>query len=383
MNPRRRLLVSVASVLSLAVACGKGPPRAAAPPPVPVRAAVVETRDVPLEVSAIGRVEAYATVSLRPLVGGTVTRVAFREGQDVREGDLLFQIDARPYQAAADQARANLERDRAQSREADANLARYADLVAKDYVTKEQFSQAQANADALRAAVKADEAALEAARLNLAHCTVQAPTGGRTGSVLVDAGNVVAPSDARPLVVLNQVEPVRVAFSVPERALPEIKKRMAGAKLVALAAPDAPGAAASSGELTFVDNSVDATTGTISLKATFPNRDRKLWPGQFVNVTLTLAVETAVVAPSSAILPGQKGAYAYVLGTGDVAEARPVVVARTYRDLSVLASGLEPGERVVTDGQLRLAPGVKASVRSDAAEAPATVTAPAAAGRKS
>ena len=358
-------LLALASILSPALAsCGKGTKKPSAPPAVPVLAAAVETRDVPLEANAVGRVDPYATVAVRSRVGGPIVRVTFREGQDVRQDELLFEIDRRPFEVALQVSLANLERDRARAREADENAKRYEELVKKDYVTKEQASQTNSNAEALRAVVKADEGDVANARLNLSYCSITAPTPGRTGSLLVNAGNLVKANDDKPLVVINQVEPVFVTFAVPEAALADIKKRSASGKLSVLATPNGAGAVASTGELTFIDNAVDTTTGTINLKATFPNRDHALWPGQFANVSLRLANETgALVVPTEAVQTGQAGAFVYVIGSDDAVSIRPVSVRRTYRQWSVLERGVAAGERVVTDGHLRLAPGVKVDSR--------------------
>ncbi len=354
-----------ALLLAAAVSgCTRAERKASGPPSVPVTAAAVEKMDVPLELTAVGHVDAYSNVAVRTRVGGEVTNVAFREGQDVRAGDPLFELDRRPYQASLAEAEANLERDRARAREADENLKRYAELVKKDYVTKEQFSQATANSDALRATVKGDEAALETARLNLSYCTIAAPISGRTGGLLVHPGNLVKANDDRALVVINQVEPIYVTFSVPEAALSDVKKRAASGTLKVSALPNGAGAAASQGELTFIDNAVDTTTGTINLRATFPNRERSLWPGQFANVQLVLATDAgATVAPTTAIQPGQAGSLVYVIKADETVEARPVTVRRVYKQWSVIEKGLEPGEKVVTDGQLRLAPGVKVTIK--------------------
>ena len=260
---------------------------------------------MPLEAVAVGHVDAFSTVAVRTRVGGEVTSVGFREGQDVKQGDLLFEIDRRPYQSSLAEAEANLERDRARAREADENLKRYAELVKKDYVTKEQFSQATANADALKATVKADDAAVETARLNVSYCLITAPISGRTGGLLVHAGNMIKANDDRALVVINQVEPIYVTFALPEAVLADVKKRAAAGALKVSALPNGPGLSPSEGTLSFIDNTVDTTTGTINLKATFPNRDRALWPGQFTNVSLTLATEANAVGRAHAGGPGR------------------------------------------------------------------------------
>ncbi|HEX5855088.1 MAG TPA: efflux RND transporter periplasmic adaptor subunit [Thermoanaerobaculia bacterium] len=376
-----RPLAALVSISFLAASCGVKDKKAASPPALPVTAGVVEKKDVPLEAVAVGHVDAFSTVAVRTRVGGEVTKVGFREGQDVKQGDLLFEIDRRPYQAALAESEANLERDRARAREADENLKRYAELVKKDYVTQEQFSQATANADALKATVKADDAAVETARLNVSYCQIAAPIPGRTGGLLVHSGNMIKANDDRALVVINQVEPIYVTFSLPEAVLADVKKRAAAGTLKVSALPNGPGLNPSEGTLTFIDNTVDTTTGTINLKATFPNRDRALWPGQFTNVSLTLATEAnSVVAPTPAVQAGQQGSYVYVIKPDDTVEARTVVVRRTWQQWTVIDKGLSPGERVVTDGQLRLAPGAKVAIKVDAVPAPA---APAPAEKKS
>jgi membrane fusion protein, multidrug efflux system len=349
------------------IACSKKDPRAgAAPEAAPVSVAQVAQQDVPVEVRAIGHVEPSTTVAVKARVGGQVTRVGFREGQDVRRGDLLFQIDPRPYQAALAQARAQLERDRAIARNAEQDVKRYTELVEKDYVTREQYDATRANAAAALATAKADEAAVQNAELQLSYCTVTSPISARTGSVLVYPGNMVKGNDDNPLVVLNQIQPVLVSFSVPESALGEIRARLRpGEKMKVSAAPSGGRSGAQTGDLTFLNNAVDPGTGTIVLKGTFVNENEALWPGEFVDVVLTLGVEpSAIVVPSAAVQTGQAGQFVWVVKKDLTVESRPVTVARTQGPLSIVAKGLEAGERVVTDGQLRLAPGTKVEIRS-------------------
>jgi len=354
---------AVLGCLSSALLALSGCARKAAPPPpeaVPVTAARVERRDIPVEVTAIGHVEPYSTVSVKSQVNGTLTAVGFKEGQDVRKGDLLFRIDPRPFEAALAQARANLARDRAQAQNAAAEIDRYKGLVEKDYVTREQYDQVKANAEALASTVKASEAAVENEALQLSWCTITSPIDGRTGGLLVHEGNLVKANDDKPLVVINQIQPVFVAFSTPEASIADLQ-RQRGLE-VKVAAPG--GAAPKTGRLTFIDNAVDATTGTISSKATFPNDDETLWPGQFVNVTVVLRTEPgAVVVPSPAVQTGQSGSYVYVIKADETVESRPVAVERTQGTLTVVAKGLAPGEQVVTDGQLRLAPGARVEIK--------------------
>jgi len=356
------LLASVSVALTLgASACAKpaGPPAAET---VPVRIGQVVQKPVALQIRNVGTVQAYTAVTVRALVAGEIMQVHFREGQDVAKGDLLFTIDPRPYQAALAQAEAALARDRAQEANAAADAQRYEDLVAKDYVTRQQYDGVIANQKALGATVRSDEAALERARLDLAYCSIRSPIDGRTGAVMVQVGNIVKSNDAT-LVAINQVVPIYVSFAVPERDLAEIRKRQAQGKLTVQAEDAATNQPISRGELTFVDNTVDRATGTIILKATFANPDRALWPGEFVNAVLTLATDQkAVVAPTSAIQNGQQGTYAYVVKADQTVESRPVTVARNAPEGAVIAKGLAPGETVVTDGQLRLSPGAKVEV---------------------
>jgi multidrug efflux system membrane fusion protein len=351
---------------ALVVACDKK-----APPPkkpaAPVTAAVVVQKTVPVQIRAIGNVEAYSTVGVKSQIGGELAKVHFREGQDVNKGDLLFTIDPRPYEAALKQAEANVAKDTAQLANAREEVRRYAELVKKGYVAQEQYDQIRTNSAALEATMNADKAMVENAMLQLKYCYIYSPITGRTGYLQSNQGNLIKANADSPMVTINQVQPVYVTFSVPEQYLGEIKKFMATGKLKV-------GASSGSGEnhpeegvLTFVDNSVDVTTGTIKLKATFVNRQRRLWPGQFVNVSLTLSSQPdAIVVPSQAIQTGQSGQYVFVIKRDLTVDARPVTVARSLDGESVIGNGLQAGERVVTDGQLRLVPGAKVEIKNDA-----------------
>jgi multidrug efflux system membrane fusion protein len=347
---------------------------------VPVTVAKVQQKNVPLNIRAIGNVEPITSVTVRAQVGGVLQRVAFSEGQEVKKGDLLFEIDPRPLQAALAQAEALIKRDQANAQDAEATAKRYAALVKKEYVTQQQAENAEAQAAALRAAAAADQAALQQARLNLAYAQIRSPVSGRTGSLLVHAGNVVKANDDK-LVVIDQLQPIYVAFSVPEQILPQIRARGVSAKLPVSAAPatTTPGASAEqrasgamaqerqSGTLTFVDNAVDLQTGTIRLKATFTNKDEVLWPGQFVDVQLTLGEQQgAVVAPAEAVQRGQNGEYVFVVKSDQTVESRAVTVSRSDPHEAVIEKGLQPGETVVTDGQLRLQQGMKVQIKGEA-----------------
>ena len=358
------------AVLTLAIAaCDQsGAKHADRRPDVPVRTAVAVRKDVALEVAAVGTVEAYAVVNVTSRIDGQLMRVHFVEGQSVQRGQLLFSIDDRPYRTALDQARANLEQDRIRSANAAADARRYAELVARDYVTRSQYEKTQAEAGALGAAVKADLAAVAKAELNLAYCRITAPIAGRTGSLLVDEGNLVKANDSRPLVVLHQLQPIHVRFAVPEGHLPAIQRVMAGQPPPVRAAP--PGDAGSDrlGQLTFVDNQVDPATGTIGLKATFENTGDGLWPGQFVNVALVLGTRSsALVVPSAAVQMGQQGDYVFAVNADRTVTMRQVTVGMRTNGETVVDQGLAPGETVVTDGQLRLYPGARIKTETQAA----------------
>jgi multidrug efflux system membrane fusion protein len=356
---------------TLAFSCGRDRKAAPAAETVPVEAAKVERRSVPVEVRAIGHVETLATVAVKARVGGEVTQVAFREGQDVRPGDLLFVIDRRPYEAAVAEAKARLERDRALAKNAEESAARYAELVKKDFVTPQQYDEMRANAAAAQATVRADEAAVQSAELDLSYCRISSPIAGRTGSILVHGGNMLKQGDDRTLVTINQIRPIAVSFTVPESSLEAIRTQYrAGQKLAVAVSASESGAESETavgtetGELSFVDNAVDSATGTIRLKATFANASGSLWPGQFVNAVLKLSTDpNALVIPTQALQTGQQGSFVFVVKEDLTVEPRNVTVARTQGALAVIAKGLEPEERVVTDGQLRLAPGSKVEIK--------------------
>jgi multidrug efflux system membrane fusion protein len=360
----------------------------------------VVPRDVPVELRAIGNVQAASTVAVLSQVNGEVMRVHFTEGQDVKAGDPLFTIDPRPFQAALQQAQAQLAQHKAQVAQAEANLAkdtaqhenarveeeRYRRLAEGGFVAREQYDQMRTNERSLaatldadraavttaRAVVQADDALVENARLQLAYTRIQAPIDGRTGNVLIHPGNVVKANDVgNPMVVINRIHPIYVAFSVPEQSLEPIKRYRAAGELGVEARLPGQTDRAVRGELSFVNNTVDPATGTIQLKASFQNADNALWPGQFVNVVLTLYTERgALVVPSRAIQPGQQGQYVFVVKPDLTVENRPVVVAFADGPNSVIAKGLAAGERVVTDGQLRLVPGARVEIKASEEPAP-------------
>ena len=357
----RRFLFPALVLASSALGCAKAD-KTAPVEAVPVRVGTVEQKPVPLQIRNVGTVQAYVAVSVRAQVTGEIMQVHFREGQDLKKGEALFSIDPRPYEAALAQAEAALARERAQMENAQTDVQRYEDLVKKDYVTQQQYDSVKANAAATAATVRSNQAAVERARLDLAFCSIRAPIDGRSGSILVQSGNVVKANDAV-LVTINQIAPIYLSFAVPERELPEIRRRQNAGTLVVDAEEPASGRSLGRGELTFVDNAVDRATGTITLKATFTNADRVLWPGEFVNAVLTLTTEqAAIVAPIGAVQNGQEGTFVYVVKADQTVESRPVTVARSVAIGVVIARGLTAGETVVTDGQLRLVPGSKVEI---------------------
>ena len=357
----RSLSLLLALSLSLA-ACSakeKNPPRGGEA--IPVTAAQAVLKDVPLQVKAVGHVEAFSTVTVKSLVGGELMRIRFQEGQTVAKGDLLFEIDPRPYQADLEAAEARRDRDLAQARKAAEDVKRYEELVKKDYVTREQYNAIVANAESLEATVKADEAAVQSARLNLGYCGISAPISGKTGTLLVHAGNLVKANDAG-LVVLNQIRPAYVAFAVPEEHLPAIQRGIRE-KTISVQAVIPGEDGTETGTLSFLDNAVDPATGTLSLKALFNNAGERLWPGQFVDVALTLGTAKGVtVVPGEAVQRGQQGSFVYVVKADQTVELRPVKPGISLDGFITIESGVTPGETVVIDGQLRLTPGARISL---------------------
>jgi multidrug efflux system membrane fusion protein len=367
---KKNIPISPALALALATAllaagCSRSTPaKATAGAPVLVAQACVTTLPVRIDPSPVGHVMPYSSVTIRPQIGGILSQVNFKEGQEVKKGDLLFTIDSRSMHAALDAARAALARDTAQLQNAKIQFDREQKLFEQKLVSQDEFDTSKAALDALTGTVAADESTVANARLNLEFTEIRAPFDGRTGGLLFHEGNVVkAPDDT--LLTINQIHPIYVVFAVAERYLPEIKKQMNGKALGVTAAYENLDGPLPQGELTFIDNAVDTTTGTILLKATFANEDNALWPGQFVQVALTLSELTdAVVVPSQAVQTGQNGQFIYVVKPDQTVEQRPVKTGITYEGMMVVKTGLQAGETVVTDGQLRLAPGTPVSVKN-------------------
>jgi len=335
---------------------------------VPVVTATAISKPMPVGIAAVGAAEAISTVQVRSQVSGRLAKVHFEEGQEVEAGQVLFTIDPAPFQVALDQANAILARDTAQAQNADAQVARLKNLLDRGLIAREQYDTLVATAAALKATTDADRAAVTSAKINLQYTTITAPAAGRTGALQAHVGDLIEDNGPSPLVVLNQMAPIYVTFSVPGKPLDGIRRfQRAGPLKVTARLTGVTDAEPATGRLTFVDNSVDAQTGTIRLKATFQNGNRNLWPGQFVDVSLLLTTEPhAVVVPSLAVQAGQQGPFVFVIDAQSQAEMRPVTVARIEGDESVIASGITPGEVVVTDGQLRLTPGVQVAPRGPA-----------------
>lgn len=413
------LLAPAVLPLALLFACA-GEEKTPPPPAAPVSVAQVVQKDVARKLQAIGMVEAYSTVQVKSMVTGELVHIHFREGQEVKRGELLFRIDRRPFETALEQAEAGLERARAGVEQAEANLGkeaaqvkqaaavlerdltqkanaevqaeRYRLLLEKGYVAREQYDQLRTQAESFEAMVRADRAALENARaaeraaraavedaraarraaqavvenarLQLSYCLIHSPLDGRTGQLAVNRGNLVKANET-PLVDIHQIHPIAVSFAVPEQHLGEIRRSLAKGRPKVQALLPQEEETPEEGALTFLDNKVDRATGTIRLKGTFPNKDRRLWPGQFVNVVLILAVQQGrMVIPSGAVLTGQEGSFAFVVRPDLTVESRPLVVGSSQDGEVVVERGLQPGERVVTEGHIRLAPGIKVEIKN-------------------
>ncbi len=350
---------------------GTGKNAGKGPPPAPVLIAQTEMADVPVVLSAIGTVQARASVAIKSRVDGHLFESNFREGQAVAKGDLLLRIDSRPFAAQLKQAEAALSRDRSQLSKVRADLARYGTLTEKGVASKQKYEEAQAAVSSLDATIRADEAAVELARLQLEYTAIHAPIGGRAGSLLVSVGNLVKANDASPLVVINEIRPVYVIFALPEQHLDEIRRRVAQGGIGIEVRPTEDTRAPAVGAVDFVNNAVDSATGTIGLRATIANEDERLLPGQFVTVRVTMnTLKGAIVVPSQAIQNGQKGQYVYVVKSGSLKDGRGEVEQRYVKTgipfgaKVVVAEGLAGGETVVTEGQMRLQPGGRVALRT-------------------
>lgn len=367
MQSSRPLLIASALLLPWLGGCEKKADSAPGKPPgmggpVPVQTALAATKDVPVDLRAIGNVEPISSVAIKAQVTGELIDVSFTEGQDVKKGDLLFTIQPRLYATQLAQAKANLARDRAQASNAKRELDRQESLSTKGVASKEDFERARAQSDALEATVNADEAQVLIAETQLGYTTIESPIDGRTGAIRVRPGNLIRNTSDDPLTTVVQLAPIYVSFSVPEQYLPKIRRSMADHSMTVNARSSRSGADLGNGTLTFIDNTVDTTTGTVLLKATFPNDDRALWPGAFVDVLLHLETERdRTVIPAPAVIIGQRGAQVYVIKPDNTADLRTVKTGRNVAQETVILDGVQPGERVVVNGQSRLLPGAKVS----------------------
>lgn len=358
-----------AAMLALA-ACGEkqqapaGSGAAAQRPAAPVIVATAAQRDIPVETTAIGNVEAYQTVQVRSMVSGQIEGVHFKEGQDVSKGQLLFTLDKRPFQAALEQAIGQLKRDQATAQNNQMQASRYTSLEQQGVISREVADQQRTQAQSTSAAAAADQATVDAAKVQLQYTDIRAPISGRAGAILINLGNLVKANDTPFLVQINQITPIYVTFSVPENQLEQIRSLLAH-HLKVKAYPKGTRSGGAEGTLTFIDNGVDPTTGTVKLKATFDNRDRRLWPGEYVDVVMGLStIRNAVVVPTKAIQAGQQGQYVYVVTPQNTAESRVVVAGGVYQDLTVVTKGVAAGDRVIVEGQMRVAPNSKVAVQS-------------------
>jgi membrane fusion protein, multidrug efflux system len=361
---RKACLALSLALLLLPSSCSNEKPKLVAPP-VPVLAAPVVERTVPVDLKVIGNVDPYATVGVKSRIAGQLVKVNFREGQDVKGGDLLFVIDPRPYETALKQAEANLAKDKALAGKAQADTRRYGELVQKQFVSQADYEQAKATADSLAATVHADEVAVENAKINLSYCYIKSPITGRTGNLLSNQGNMIKDNADTPMVVLNQIQPIYVSFSLPEAELARLRKFMdrGQVRVEAIIAGDPPNT--EHGVLTFVNNTVDQATGTFLCKATFDNVDRHLWPGLFVNVVVKLTQEQgALLVPAQAIQASQEGDIVFVVKPDLTVEVRKVEAGRRLDGEVIVKKGLQAGDQVVIDGQLRLVPGAKVAIKS-------------------
>jgi multidrug efflux system membrane fusion protein len=339
------------------------------PPAIPVTVEPVQQELVPFRIQAIGNVEAFSTVAVKARTDGQIISVGFKEGEEVKKGQVLFKIDPRPFEAALRQAEANALRDAAASEQARSQERRYQDLLDKNFVSKEAYAQIRTNATTAEATARASQAALDNAKLNVEYCTITAPIEGYAGKIQIQLGNLVKANDVSPLVVVNQVHPIYVNFAVPEQRLAEVRGYMGSSPLAVEALTPGSDQAAAKGVLIFVDNAVDPSTGTIRLRARFANKENALWPGQFVGVSVRLFEQPdAIVIPSAAVQTGPEGQYVYVIGKDLLADVRMIKVQRTEGERTVVASGLTKGEQVVTRGQLRLGPKSRVQISKSVAE---------------
>lgn len=345
-------------------ACDRKNDKPKTKPAVPVTVARAIEKEVPVQLKAIGNVEAYASVAIKSQVNGQISQVHFEEGSDVEKGALLISIDPTPFLANLSQYEAALAKNQAQEKFAREQVTRYAGLLKDGIVTRDQFDLLRATAESLAAAVAADQAAIKSAKIQLGYCSIRSPLSGRTGTIDLHPGNLVKANDLT-IVTIHQINPIYVSFSIPERKMADVRKAVAGGELKIEALIPSETGGAETGTLSFIDNAVNAQTGTIKIKGLFPNTARKLWPGQFTEVAMTLSsIRNAVVIPTGAIQTGQQGQFVFIVKPDKTAEVKPVTVSATIGEESVIEKGIGPGETVVVDGQLRLFPGATVDVKT-------------------
>jgi multidrug efflux system membrane fusion protein len=370
--PRRIFMMGRLTLIACLAGCGLvgcsgkggGADARPVPTPVPVTVSSVLRKDVPVDVRAVGNAEAFNTVQVLPQVSGLIQEVHFREGENVKKDQLLFTIDTRPYRASLSAAQAELEKNKALAEQAHADLQRYEKLGAEGLASQLDLSKARANAAALDATLGENRASIQSSSINVNFAAIRSPIEGKTGSLLVHAGNVVSPTDVRPLVVIRSLAPIYVRFAVPEQFLPGVRNRFKQGPVVVQATPRGSGTEPATGELTLIENTVDAATGKIDMKARFPNDGEVLWPGQFVDVLVSLSIQRgATVVPESAVQTGQDGSYLFVVGPDLKATLRRLDVDRTTGTEVVVRSGVVPGDRVVVDGQVRLRDGAAVVIK--------------------
>jgi multidrug efflux system membrane fusion protein len=369
-----RRAIGAAVILALAamltvwrVEFGSNVPQAAAQAPapgIPVTAGTVAAQDVPIFLYGIGAVQAYNMVAVKSRVDGQITKVDFKEGQDVKTGDPLFQIDPRPFQAALEQAQASKQKDEAQLSGAQLDLDRYEKLLGSGWQTRQSYDQQKATVGQLQAAIKGDEAQINTAKLNLSYADIRSPIDGRLGARLVDKGNLVRANDNNPLVMISEIKPIFVSFTLPQENLENLRENHKGSPLVVYAYTGDSKKKLAEGKLTLIDNAIDQATGTIRLKARFDNEDERLWPGQFVSLRVVLSTRSNVATvPSQTVQNGPNGNYAYIIKPDNTVERRDVDVASIQDGIAVVTKGLAAGERVVVDGQYRLTNGARVNPR--------------------
>ena len=351
------VILSIIALIFLCTSCSAKQEKPKVKPPVPVKVFKAVQKNVPVQVKAIGNVEAYTSVAIKSQVGGQIARLHFAEGSDVEKGALLISIDPEPFQATVSQFEATLAKDQAQAKFAREQVERYAGLLKEGIVTRDQYELLQSNADSLTATIAADRAAIKNAKIQLGYCSIRSPISGRTGTIALQPGNLVKANDL-PIVTVNQITPIYTTFAIPEKLLADVKRAMAGNELkIEAVIPNEP-ESNETGTISFLDNAVNPATGTIKLKGRFANKSKKLWPGQFTGVVMTLGSrKNAVVVPTNAIQTGQQGQFIYVVKSDNSVEMRQVTATMAVGEDTVVEKGLAAGETVVVDGQLRLTPG--------------------------